>query len=76
MPKRTAKSVAPLLRPTGESVSRSFVWGAAEPSTVHLIAPVVVEVKADASVERGQLRHSARLQRLRPDLDPDELDTS
>lgn len=74
LPKRIARTLAPLLRPTGETVNRSFTWGAAEPSMVLLIAPLVVEVKADASVERGELRHSARLQRLRPDLDPDELD--
>ena len=72
--KRSARGVAPLLRPTGGSVSRSFVWGPAEPSTVTLISPLVVEVKADVSVQRGELRHSARLQRVRPDLDPDELD--
>lgn len=74
LPNRTAKNVAPLLRPTGETVRRSFVWGASEPSTVELIAPMVVEVKADASVKLGQLRHSARLQRVRPDLDPGEVE--
>jgi len=35
---------------------------------------MVVEVKADASVQLGQLRHSARLQRVPPDLDPGEVE--
>lgn len=72
--KKMAKAVAPLLRPTGETVIRSFVWGSAEPSTVMLVEPLVVEVKADTSAQLGELRHSARLQRIRPDLDPREVE--
>ncbi len=71
--KSASRSVAPLLRPTGESFERTFAWGAREPSTVTVIEPLVVEVEADASAETGVLRHAARLHRVRPDLDVDEL---
>ena len=72
----TAKSVAPLLRPTGEQFERVFRWGAAEPATVTVIEPLVVEVSADASADTGALRHSARLVRVRADLQPDDLDAN
>lgn len=69
------RTVAPLLQPTGETFTRSFVWGNAEPSTVTVIEPLVVEVDADASAEYGTLRHAARLLRVRADLDPAHVDT-
>ena len=72
----TARMVAPLLRPTGETFKRGFAWGNAEPSTVTVIEPLVVEVDADASAEYGPLRHAARLVRVRADLDPVDLDAS
>ena len=71
--KAAARYVAALLRPTGDSFERTFVWGARESTTVLVIEPFVVEVEADASVATGVLRHAARLQRARPDLDVDEL---
>jgi hypothetical protein len=40
---------------------------------VIVVEPLVVEVEADASVETGVLRHSARY-RSRPDLEVDELE--
>ena len=70
--KAVAKSVVPLLRPTGVTFERTFAWGTAEPTVVTVIEPFVVEVEADASAETGVLRHSARLHRARPDLDPVE----
>lgn len=72
--KAAARLVTPLLRPTGASFERTFVWGASAPSTVSVIEPIVVEVSADASAETGVLRHAARLQRARPDLDVADLD--
>lgn len=69
----TARTVAPLLHPTGETFERVFAWGARAATTVHVIAPLPVEVSADASVEAGVLRHAAKLVRLRPDLTPDDL---
>ena len=71
--KAVARSVAALLRPTGDSFERTFAWGAREPTTVTVIEPLVVEVEADASAATGVLRHAARLHRARPDLDVDEL---
>jgi ATP-dependent DNA ligase len=67
-----ARSIVPLLRPTGASFERAFVWGSSQPTTVTVIEPFVVEVEADASAGAGVLRHSARLHRARPDLDPTE----
>lgn len=67
-----AKSLTSLLRPTGQTIERTFAWGASEPSTVTLTEPFVVEVEADASAETGVLRHAARFHRARPDLDPVE----
>ena len=46
-----AKSLTSLLRPTGETIERTFAWGSSEPTTVTLIEPFVVEVEADASAE-------------------------
>ena len=71
--KTAARAVAPLLRPTGDSFERIFAWGAAAPSTVTVVAPLVVEVSADASAQTGVLRHAARLHRARPDLGVDEV---
>lgn len=69
-----ARTIAPLLRPTGATFTRAFAWGNVAPSTVTVINPLVVEVDADASAEYGALRHAARLVRVRADLDPTELD--
>ena len=66
------KSIVRLLRPTGASFERAFAWGSSKPTTVTRIEPFVVEVEADASAQTGVLRHSARLHRARPDLDPVE----
>ncbi len=72
---RTAgRSVAPLLRPTGDTFERTFAWGARAPTEVTVIEPLVVEIQADAASGPGVLRHAARLLRARPDLDPAELD--
>lgn len=73
LPKAAAKSLAPLLRPTGEAFERTFAWGSASPTRVTVVAPFVVEVDADASAAAGVLRHAARLHRSRPDLDPMEV---
>lgn len=67
-----AKSSTPLLRQAGKTIERTFAWGSAEPSTVTLIEPFVVEIGADASAETGVLRHAARFHRARTDLDPAE----
>ncbi|MFN2562296.1 MAG: hypothetical protein ABR571_13510 [Jatrophihabitans sp.] len=67
------KATAPLLHPTGETFSRVFAWGAAEPSLVTVVEPFAVEVTADASAEDGNLRHNPRLLRARPGLDPEDL---
>lgn len=72
--KALAKSVAPLLSPTGHTFERIFAWGASEPTTVHATTPLVVEVSADASAEAGALRHAAKLLRARPDLPVHDLD--
>lgn len=64
-----ARSLAPLLHPTGASFERTIAWGAREPSHVTVIEPLVVEVAADASASTGVLRHAPRLHRARPDLD-------
>ena len=72
--KALARSVSPLLAPTGQSFERVFAWGPKEPSTVHVIEPLVVEVSADASVQSGALRHAAKLLRARPDLAVEDLD--
>jgi hypothetical protein len=53
-------------------LERTFAWGSAAPTVVTVIEPFVVEVEADASAQTGVLRHSARLHRARPDLDPVE----
>lgn len=66
----SARMLAPLLRPNGGRFERTFAWGSAEPATVNVIDPLVVEVEVDASAETGVLRHAARLHRARPDLDP------
>jgi hypothetical protein len=71
--KAMARSVAPLLRPTGASFERSFVSGGHESSMVTVIEPLVVEVTADASAQAAALRHAARLLRARPDLDLDDI---
>ena len=71
--KAAAKPIVPLLRPTGATFERTFAWGSAVPTVVTAIEPFVVEVEADASVRTGVLRHSARLHRARPDLDPVEV---
>lgn len=71
--KTVARSVAPLLHPTGETFERTFAWGSAAPTLVTVVTPFVVEVDADASADAGVLRHVARLHRTRPDLDPGEL---
>ena len=70
-----ARSVAPLLSPTGEVFDRVFVWGAKEPTTVHVITPLPVEVSADAAAGAGVLRHAAKLLRARPDLTVEDLDS-
>lgn len=70
--KAAGRSLIPFLHPTGDSFQRSFAWGTAQPTTVTVIEPFIVEVEADASAETGVLRHTARLHRLRPDLDPDD----
>ena len=69
-----ARAVAPLLDPTGQTFERVFAWGGHEPTTVHVTAPLVVEVSADASAEPGVLRHAPRLLRARPDLAAENLD--
>lgn len=74
MNRATARTITPLLRPTGATFTRAFAWGATEPSTVTVTEPIVVEVDADASAEHGTLRHGARLVRVRADLDPADLD--
>ena len=71
--KSVARSVARLLRPTGASFTRSFVWGGHEPSMVTVVEPLVVEVQADASAQAGVLRHAARLVRARPDLRVEDI---
>ncbi len=71
--KSAAKPIVPLLRPTGATFERTFAWGSASPSVVTMVEPFLVEVEADASVETGVLRHSARLHRARPDLDITEV---
>jgi hypothetical protein len=70
--KAAAKPIVPLLRPTGATFERTFGRGSAAPTVVAVIEPFVVEVKADASAHTGVMRHSARLHRARPDLDPVE----
>jgi ATP-dependent DNA ligase len=69
--KAVSGSLAPLLRPTGDTFVRAFAWGSSGTS-VTVIEPFVVEVQADASAEAGVLRHAAKLVRPRPDLDPAE----
>ena len=71
--KAAAKPIVPLLRPTGATLERTFAWGSAAPTVVTVIEPFVVEVEADASAQTGVMRHSARLHRARPDLDPVEV---
>ena len=66
--KTAARAVAPLLHPTGDTFERTFTWGT-RPATVTVIEPLPVEVQADAAAH-GVLRHTARLLRARPDLDP------
>ena len=56
--KAVAKSILPLLRPSGTTFQRTFAWGSQKPTTVTVIEPFVVEVEADASAETGVLRHS------------------
>lgn len=68
--KAAGRSLIPFLHPTGDTFQRTFAWGTAQPTTVTVIEPFVVEVEADASAENGVLRHAARLHRIRPDLDP------
>lgn len=68
--KTAARSVLPLLRPTGANFERTFAWGTKQPTLVTVVEPFVVEVEADASAQRGVLRHSAKLHRVRPDVDP------
>jgi ATP-dependent DNA ligase len=70
--KTAAKPVVPLLRPTGATFERTFAWGSPSPTLVTAIEPIVVEVAADAAASAGVLRHSARLRRVRPDIDPAE----
>ena len=70
--KAAATPIVPLLRPTGATFERAFAWGWASPTLVTAIEPIVVEVAADASAAAGVLRHSARIHRVRPDLDPTE----
>ncbi len=70
--KAAARPIVPLLRPTGATFERTFAWGSTAPSVVTVIEPFLVEVEADASAQTGVLRHSARLHRARPDLDPAE----
>ena len=70
--KAAARPILPLLRPTGATFERTFAWGSAAPTVVTVVEPFVVEVEADASAQTGVLRHSARLHRARPDLDPAE----
>ena len=41
-----------------------------EPIQLTLVDPMVVEVSADRARTNGALRHGARFERLRPDLDP------
>ena len=65
-----AKAITPLLRPTGAAFERTFAWGSSTPTMVTVIEPFVVEVEADAPADSGVLRHSARLHRARPDVDP------
>lgn len=65
-----ARPIVPLLRPTGATFERTFAWGSSAPTVVTVIEPFIVEVEADASAQTGVLRHSARLHRARPDLDP------
>lgn len=72
--KAAARLVSPLLQPTGATFDRTLVWGSRSTSTVTVIEPLVVEVSTDASAETGVLRHAARLQRVRPDLDVADLD--
>src|SRR6478735_3865763 len=72
LPKAAAKSLAPLLRPTGEAFERTFAWGSATPTRVTVVAPFIVEVESDASAAPGVLRHAVRLHRARPDIDPGE----
>ena len=68
--KAAAKPIVPLLRPTGAAFERIFARGFAAPTVVTVIEPFVVEVEADASTQTCVLRHSARLHRAGPDLDP------
>ncbi|MFN2562366.1 MAG: hypothetical protein ABR571_13865 [Jatrophihabitans sp.] len=67
----TARQIAPLLQPTGETVERRFVWGSSDPVVVNAIYPLVVEVEADAAVDAGVLRHGARLLRAGPRAGPE-----
>jgi hypothetical protein len=41
-----------------------------EPVQLTLVEPMVAEVSADRARTNGALRHGARFERLRPDLDP------
>ena len=71
--KAAAKPIVPLLRPTGATFERTFAWGSAAPTVVTVIEPFVVEVEADAGLRPVCMRHSARLHRAQPDLDPVEV---
>jgi hypothetical protein len=77
--RKTARSVWALLRhpaaphPWPEFVSPGAIDrfnGGGDQVRLTLVEPIVGEVSADMARSNGAFRHSARLVRLRPELDP------
>ena len=64
-----ARRIAPLITLTGAVGTRRSAWGTRDAVEVQAIIPLVVEISADAAISDGVMRHSARLLRVRPDLD-------
>lgn len=73
LPRAVARALAPLLQATGSTWERQAGWTSSGPSVVSAVEPVMVEVSADVAVDDGVLRHAARLVRVRPDLEPNDL---